>query len=125
MRREWRLLGVLAVVSFTGCTSYYPVPLRDGVFPATAVQVGERVQVVTRGGESSSFQVAGVDGGSLTGTSGERIAAGDVQSLQVQRLNRKNTFITLGVIGGIVGTALLLDVAEDVEDCFDFGDCEE
>ena len=125
MSRDSRLLVALAALGLAGCTSYYPVPLRDGAFPATAVHVGERVQVVTRGGQSSSFEVAGVDGGVLAGTSGERIAAGDMQSLQVQRLSKKNTFITLGVIGGIVGTALLLEAVDDVEDCFDFGDCDE
>ena len=117
-----RLFGALAVIGLTGCTSYFPVPLRDGAFPPTAVQVGERVQVETRRGESSSFEVASVEGGVLVGTNGERIAAGDLQSLQVQGLNKKKTFITLGVIGGIIGTALILDEAEEIEDCLEFDD---
>jgi hypothetical protein len=125
MLRDSRLFGALAVVGLAGCTSYYPVPLRDGAFPTTAVQVGERVQLVTRGGESSSFEVASVDGGVLVGAAGERIAAGDLQSLQVQGLNKKKTFVTLGVIGGIIGTALILDEAEELEDCLEFDDLDD
>jgi hypothetical protein len=105
-----------------GCQSFYPVPVRDGVFPPTAVRVGERVRVETRGGETSTFEVASIDAGALVAASGQRIAPGDVQTLQVQRLNKRKTFTTLGVIGGIIGTALILDEAEEISDCLEFDD---
>ena len=134
MRRRSSRLSVVVVVVvaavglLAGCQSFYPVPLRDGVFPPTAVRAGERVQVETRAGESSEFEVASADDGALVGVAGQRVAQGDLQVLQVQRLNKRKTFTTLGIIGGIIGTALILDEAEEIEDCLefeDFDDCVE
>jgi hypothetical protein len=129
MRRcSSRLPVAVALAGLAGCQSYYPVPLRDGVFPPTAVRAGERVRVETRGGESSAFEVASADDRALVGAAGQRVAQGDLQALQVERLNKRKTFITLGVIGGIIGTALILDEAEEISDCLefeDFDDCVE
>lgn len=130
MFRGWSrlLVVVVGVGALVGCQSYFPVPLREGVFPPAAVRAGERVQVETRGGESAEFEVASADAGALVGAGGQRIAQGDLQSLQVQRLNKRKTFTTLGIIGGIIGTALVLDEAKEIEDCLefeDFDDCVE
>lgn len=116
------LFAVVGVGGLAACQSYYPVPVRDGAFPPTAVRAGERVQVETRGGESSEFAVATADSAALVGSGGQRVAQGDVQALQVQRLNKRKTFTTLGIIGGIIGTALILDEVEEIEDCLEFDD---
>lgn len=112
------LIAIAAACS--ACVSQTPVPLRDGTFPRGAVQVGEDVRLTTRSGESLAFKVAGVEDGVLTGAGGERVEAGDLASLEVRRVNRRNTIIAASVIGGIVGTALIYDAVEDELDCLEF-----
>jgi hypothetical protein len=118
-------LAALAVVAaaavLTGCVSLYPVQLRDGAIPRGQVNVGDRVRVETRGGESLTFEVTGVENGVVTGDKGERVAAADMQTLEVERLNKKTTIITLSVIGGIIVTAIAVDA---VDDCIDNFECE-
>lgn len=45
--------------------------------------------------------------------------------MQFERLNKRKTFTTLGVLGGIIGTALLPDTAEALADCLDFDDLDD
>jgi hypothetical protein len=128
LRRSYGLVLAVVCAALAGCTSYFPVPLRDGAFPPTAVRTGERVRVETRAGESLSFEVASIDDGALLSAAGQRVAAGDLQALRVRRLNKRQTFTTLAIVGGIIGTALILDEAEEIADCLeleDFDDCVE
>jgi hypothetical protein len=119
--RPPRVVVIAACAAATAaCVSQTPVPLRDGAFPRGAVQVGEEVRVTTRGGQSLAFEVTGVEDGTLTGAGGERIEPGEVASLEVRRFNRRGTIIAAGVIGGIVGTALIYDAVEDDLDCLEF-----
>jgi hypothetical protein len=111
---------IAACVAASACVSQTPVPLRDGAFPRGAVQVGEDVRVTTRSGESLAFKVTGVEDGTLTGAGGERVEPGELASLEVRRVNRRATIIAAGVIGGIVGTALIYDAVEDDLDCLEF-----
>ena len=110
-------LGALAVVaaavSLVGCVSWNAVPLREGAFARGAVQVGEDVRGETRNGEEVAFTVTGVEEGSLTGDQGERVPAGDLQSLEVRRMDKVKTIILFSVLGGVVATAYVLDVLDD------------
>jgi hypothetical protein len=119
-RRLPPILFAVALAGLPGCVSYNPVPLRDGAFPRGAVQVGDEVRIETEAGESLSFEVATVDGNRLRGASGEEIAGDDLRSLRVGHVDKRKTIVTLSVLGGVVGTALLLDAIDDVEDCLDF-----
>jgi hypothetical protein len=123
-RRMPQLLGIpVAALGLAACVSTTAVPVRDGAFPRGAVQVGEDVRLTTRDGRSLAFEVAGVEDGTLTGPAGERVAAGDLASLEVKRLNRRATIIAASVIGGVLGTALILDEVED-DYCVSFNDCD-
>ena len=116
--------GALAVLGLAGCVTYHAVPLQEGAFARGAVQVGEEVRVQTSGGEELAFTVAGVQEGALTGDEGERIAAGDLQSLEVRSLDKRKTIVALSVLGGVVLTGLLIDEAHHIEDCLAFDSCD-
>lgn len=116
MRRSLSAVAACSVAAaLAGCVSQTAVPVRDGAFPRGAVQVGEDVRVTTRSGATLSFEVAGVEAGTLTGPAGERVETGDFAALEVRRFNRRNTIIAASVIGGVVGTVLFLGLLED--DC--------
>jgi hypothetical protein len=68
--------------------------------------------------------VAGVEDGTLSGPAGEHVAAGDLASLEVKRLNRRATIIAVSVVGGVLGTALVIDALEDDGYCVSFDDCD-
>ena len=124
MARSWFAFGVaLTAATMSACVSTTAVPLRDGAFPRGAIQVGEDVRVTTRAGESLSFTVAGVEDGALTGSAGERVAAGDLASLEVKRFNKRATIIAASVIGGVLATALVSDSLDD-DYCTSFSDCD-
>ncbi len=98
--RSLRLFVVLAAAALAGCQSFYPVPLRDGAFPPTAVRGGERVRIETVTGEVSTFDVASIDEtGGMTARTGLRVTNSALKSVQVERLSKRKTFTTLGVIG--------------------------
>ena len=125
MPRSTSALGACVVAAaLTACVSQVAVPVRDGAFPRGAVQVGEDVRVTTRSGATLSFEVAGVQEGTLTGPAGERVEAGDFAALEVRRFNRRHTIIAASVIGGVVGTVLFLGLLEDDEYCTSFDDCD-
>jgi hypothetical protein len=112
-----RVLLIALSAAAAGCVSYTPVPLRDGAFPRGSIQVGDEVRAETRSGESLAFEVAGVDGSRLTGDAGERLESDDLASLEVKRFNKRATIITASVVGGIIGTAIIIDAVEDTLDC--------
>jgi hypothetical protein len=114
------ILFAIALAGLTGCVSFNRVPLTDGAFPRGAVQVGDEVRIETEAGESLSFEVASIDGNTLRGPAGEEIAGGDLRSLRVGHVDKRKTIVTLSVLGGVVGTALLLDALDEIEDCLDF-----
>lgn len=109
--RGWA--AVMAGVVVAGCVSYRPVPLREGAFERGAVRVGEDVRGETRTGEELAFRVTAVEEGALTGDEGEHVPAGELQSLEVRRMNKTKTIVFLSVLGGVVGTALILDELDD------------
>jgi hypothetical protein len=120
-----RVAMLAAAAALLACVSTTGVPLRDGAFPRGAVQVGEDVRVTTRAGAALAFEVAGVDDGVLTGVAGERVEAGDLASLEVKRFNKRATIIAASVIGGVIGTALVIEEAHDDGYCTIFrDDCE-
>jgi hypothetical protein len=125
MPRAWSAVGVsVMAAALAACVSQTAVPLRDGALPRGAVQVGEDVRVTTRSGRTLAFEVAGIDDGGLIGVAGERVEAGDLASLEVRRLNKRATIIAASVIGGVIGTALVLDALEDDGYCTSFTDCD-
>jgi hypothetical protein len=107
---------LLAAVFAGGCVSYKPVPLTDGQFPRGSIQVGDEVRIVTRDGESRKFSTGGVENGVLTTQDGERIDPATLTSLERKSYDKKNTIITLSVIGGIIVTAIAIDAVDDCED---------
>jgi hypothetical protein len=120
-----RLGSIAAVAALAACVSTTAVPPTDGAFPRGAVQVGEDVRLTTRAGESLAFEVAGVANGTLTGSEGERVAVGDIASLEVARFNKRATIIAASVFGGVIGTALVIDAFDDAGYCTILGDdCE-
>jgi hypothetical protein len=124
MSRALASFGVaLIAATATACVSTVAVPLRDGVFPRGAIQVGEDVRLTTRAGESLAFEVAGVEDGTLTGSEGERVAAGDLTSLEVKRFNKRATIVAASVIGGVIATVLVSDSLDD-DYCESFNDCD-
>ena len=108
-----RIFVVVAAAAVTGCVSWNSVPLREGAFARGAVQVGEEVRGETRGGQEVAFTVTGVDQGSLTGDDGERVPSGELTSLEVRRTDKVKTIIVFSVIGGVLGTAWVLDELDD------------
>jgi hypothetical protein len=108
-----RLGAIAALGGIAACVTTTAVPLTDGTFPRGAIQVGEEVRLTNRAGESLAFEVAGVEEGVLTGSAGEHVAAGDLASLEVRRFNKRGTIIAASVIGGVIGTALVIDALED------------
>jgi hypothetical protein len=114
--RPWfALLTALLFAPLAGCLTWTQVPLRDGAFPRNTIRVGDELRAETRSGEDVAFDVAGVEGTTITGEGGESIQAGDLTSLEIGRVSKKTMYITLGVVGGILGTVWLLDELEDCD----------
>jgi hypothetical protein len=62
-----------------------------------------------------SFEVANVEDGTITGDDGRRLQASELSSLRVGRVSKKTMYISLGIVGGILGTAWLLDELDDCD----------
>lgn len=116
MAKRVRAMVALAAFVTTGCVMYKPVPLTDGAFPRGAVQVGDQVRVTTRTGESRTFAAGSVADGVLTDPSGQPVPPADLTMLEVKRFDKKATIITLGVIGGVIVTAIAVDAVDDCQD---------
>jgi hypothetical protein len=106
---------LLLLAPLAGCVTYRQVSLVDGAFPRNTIRVGDEVRAQTRSGEDLSFEVANFDGTTIMGDEGQRIQAGDLTSLEVGRMSKKTMYITLGVVGGVLGTAWLLDELDDCD----------
>ena len=106
---------LLLLAPLTGCLTYIQVPLRDGAFPRNTIRVGDELRAQTGSGEEVSFEVAGVEGSTITGDGGQRIQASDLTSLEVGRMSKKTMYISLAVVGGVLGTAWLLDELDDCD----------
>ncbi len=105
---------LLSLACLAGCVTYTAVPLRDGAFPRNTIRVGDEVRAQTGSGVQLSFEVTNVqDDGTLTGDDGQRVQASDLTSLEIGRMNKRVTYITLGVVGGVLSTAWLLDELDD------------
>jgi hypothetical protein len=112
--RPLRLLATtLWLPCLAACVTWQNVPLTNGEFPRNTIRVGDELRAETRSGEEVSFDVAGVEGTTITGEQGERVQAGDLASLEIGRVSKKTMYITLGVVGGVLGTAWLLDELDD------------
>jgi hypothetical protein len=110
------LLCATASLVLVGCVTFNPVPLRDGAFPRNTVRVGDELRAQTTSGEAVSFEVTNVeDGGTITGDDGRRLQASELTSLEVGRMSKKTMYISLGVVGGVLGTAWLLDELDDCD----------
>jgi hypothetical protein len=107
------LVALLSLAPVAGCVTWQKVPLTNGEFPRNTIRVGDELRAETRSGEEVSLDVAGVEGTTITGEQGERIQAGDLASLEVGRVSKKTMIITLSVVGGILGTAWLVDELDD------------
>jgi hypothetical protein len=107
---------LLSLVCLAGCVTWQTVPLRDGALPRNTVRVGDEVRAQTRSGGEVSFEVTNVqDDGTITGDDGQRVQASDLSSLEVGRMSKRTVYISLGVVGGILGTAWLLDELDDCD----------
>jgi hypothetical protein len=113
--KRW-LAVVAGGVIAAGCVSYRPVALREGQFARGAVQVGEDVRVETRTGEELAFKVTAVENGALSGDEGERVVPGDFRSLEVRRMDRVKTIVLVSVLGGVLGTAYIVDELDDCDE---------
>ena len=113
-RRPLLLVTTLLLLApLAGCLTYRQVPLVDGAFPRNTIRVGDDVRAIARSGEKVAFDVTDFDGTTITGDEGQRIQAGDLTSLEIGRMSKKTMFISLGVVGGVLGTAWLLDELDD------------
>ena len=116
IRRPLLLVTTLLLLApLAGCLTYRPVPLVDGAFPRNIIRVGDEVRAQARSGEELSFGVTDFDGTTITGDDGQRVQAGDLTSLEVGRVSKKTMYISLGVVGGVLGTAWLLDELDDCD----------
>jgi hypothetical protein len=114
-------LVLAAAFALVGCASHQPVPMRDGAFPLGSVRAGDDVRATTRSGQALSFEVASVEGGStLIGDAGERVAAGDLESLEVVRRDKHKTHVALAVLGGVVAAGLILGNADATAVCAEY-----
>ena len=109
------LTTLLSLACLAGCVTYTQVPLRDGEFPRNTIRVGDELRAQTTSGEEVSFEVTNVEDGTITGDDGRRLQAGELSSLRVGRVSKRTMYISLGVVGGILGTAWLLDELEDCD----------
>jgi len=115
-RRPLLLVATLLLLaSLAGCLTYRQVPLVDGAFPRNTIRVGDEVRAQASSGEELSFEVANFDGTTITGDEGQRVQARDLTSLEVGRVSKKTMYISLGVVGGVLGTAWLLDELDDCD----------
>jgi hypothetical protein len=108
-------MTLLLLAPLAGCLTYIQVPVRDGAFPRNTIRVGDEVRAQARSGEELSFEVTNFDGTTITGGEGQRVEAGDLASLEVGRMSKKTMYISLGVVGGVLGTAWLLDELDDCD----------
>lgn len=109
------LLSATALLALAGCVTFNPVPLRDGAFPRNTIRVGDELRAQTTSGEDVSFEVTNVEDGTITGDDGRRLQASELTSLEVGRMSKKTMYISLGVVGGVLGTVWLLDELDDCD----------
>ena len=108
MTRSIAMFGLALVYALvSGCTTMVPISPGDPQELATKVQPGDTVALVTRGGTRAELVVTAVDATSITGN-GVRYPLDDLQSLEVQKVDRTKTGIGALGIALIVGAVLLL-----------------
>lgn len=109
------------MTALAGCVSYQHVPVHDGSLPLGSVRVGDEVRAATRSGRALSFEVANVeDGSTLIAASGERVAVGELESLEIGRRDKHKTHVALAVLGGVVAAGLILGNAEATAMCAEY-----
>ncbi len=124
--RGWQISGLRAAVALlagvsvllAGCVSLknVPPPVPGQPAQAQAVKVGDKVQVVTQGGETYVFTVTAVETGVLVGkvaaTAKEvRVPFPDIASLKVERVDAVRTSLaglgTILILAGVLVVAFL------------------
>jgi hypothetical protein len=122
--RGWQIPGLRCAVAMlagvsvllAGCVSLksVPPPVPGQPAQATAVKVGDKVQVQTQGGETYVFIVTAVEPGALVGkvqatAKDVRVPFQDIASLKVQRVDAVRT--SLAGVGTILAVAGALALA--------------
>ena len=107
-----RGITLLCVLSYllTSCTTLEgrPVPAPGTPQTQTIAQVGNRVVVTTKAGETKAFKVTAVEPDALVGKN-VRIAYADMSTLSVKRAKARQTVITvlaIVLVIAIAGTAI-------------------
>jgi hypothetical protein len=99
------LLGAFAVA---GCTSMQSIrPAMPGDGPFRALQTGDTVVVLTKGGEQASFVVQQIEGDTLVASDGRRFVVGNLVRVERKAFSGAKT---AGLIAAIAGGAFLVVV---------------
>lgn len=99
------LIGVFAVA---GCTTTQRIrPALPGDGPFRALQAGDSVIVLTKGGEQTSFVVQRIEGDALVAPDGRRFVLADLVRVERKAFSGAKT---AGLIAAIAGGAFLIVV---------------
>ena len=97
-----QLFAACVVLSMVGCTTIQPLTVNPSQLSST-LKRGDKVEVVTSGGQQLSFKIDTVDATGLQG-GGQRVAYNDIQSISRKEIDAKRT--TLVVLGVVAAGAL-------------------
>jgi len=112
-------IALACCLALTSCTT-----VRTVAVPGTSaqeipdIQVGDRVVVLLKSGQSESFKVTSVGTAAIYGEH-RSIAYSEIQSLEIRKLNgRRTAWLGVGIVAGIAAVlyaALLVALAQGEE----------
>lgn len=104
MRTMRTMIAALVGLALAGCMTTQPLAV-DAKHLSAELEPGDRVEIVTKGGQQLQFAVESVDGQGVRGA-GQQVAFGDIQSISRSQLNVGRTaLIVLGAAAVIAAVA--------------------
>ncbi|HSE94265.1 MAG TPA: hypothetical protein VLD61_00145 [Methylomirabilota bacterium] len=96
-----RLMSTILVAALlASCTAYQPVKVAE--LPG-GLRDGDQVWITLKNGKAASLTVVGLTDDAIRGSGGETISLGDVDTIQVARLDTVATLRT-----GLIGAGLIV-----------------
>ncbi len=120
MRRNLlSLLCLIALAGTTACTTMRTVPAGDEAAIAGHVEPGDRIRLTTRSGVQDTYRVIRLENEALVveprrgrrSAAEERIAYGDIATIEVERLDKWRTG---ALVIGVVGTVAIVGALSNV-----------